>query len=107
MLDHSFGKINFGEAWTNMKIRIQEETMVEVKTPLDDLLETIRKHGKISLKDLHTILEIPANRIEKWLLMLEKKIEELYYPLFGRIKVKINGNSGSNKLLWNEKVRPF
>jgi len=74
---------------------IREEkmkTMVEIKTPLDDLLKIIKKYEEISLKDLHIILKIPMSLIEKWLLILEKKeMVELQYSLLGAVKVKING----------------
>jgi hypothetical protein len=69
----------------------KKKTMIEMKTPLDELLKIIEKYEEISLKDLQNILKVPMKLIEDWLLMLEKKeMVKLHYSLLD-IKVKTNG----------------
>jgi hypothetical protein len=84
-----------------------------LKTPVDDLVEIVKKNKEVTIEFLKNQLKIPTNIIENWLVILEEKkiLKVTYSGLEGKVKY-IDNSINKNKVditnikkIFLEKVR--
>lgn len=63
-----------------------------LKTPIDDLLRLLIKHGEIRITDAAIHFRVNEEKIENWGRILEEhSLAELHYPAFGKPSLRAAG----------------
>lgn len=76
-------------------------------TPVDSLVELIKKNNNCSTKFLETELKLPSEYIEKWLVILEEnKVVKVHYKGFEGFVNYIEEDEGEDKKILDvEKIK--